>query len=451
MIRITGDWQLSVAFAESGCEVALAVAPPPQVAVRGEEYTLAETGMAPLRALHAEGAPPCDRLDAASLVVSADPDGRETFEPGRDYDVERCWGCFGRRAGGRIASGQKLYVSYRYGQARIDTIARIAEAPRATRGPQIAQVSQMEMGGIGVIAGSPHPNCPRPPDLPPECTALANVWLPGGLSKLAPDNVMPILETACPPACLPADYAERLLPRTMAALRRGRPLRILAWGDSVTAASWLPPEQRWAQRFAAWLAGQYPAAKIDLRVAAWAGHTSMDFLADPSGAEHNYVETVLAQRPDLVVSMFVNDAKLDEAGTAGQYARYLADFRDIGAEWVIMTPHYTQPSWMKFTRQVEIDDDGRPFVRGLRRFAAASGVPLADASRRWGRLWRQGIPYTTLLGNGVNHPTADGLGLFVDALAELFGGRRGSSFSSARNGHGWRPSRPEKQQERFRA
>ena len=47
-------------------------------------------------------------------------------------------------------------------------------------------------------------------------------------------------------------------------------------------------------------------------------------------------------------------------------------------------------------------------------------MPLADASLRWGRLWRQGIPYSTLMLNAINHPDVRGMRLFVDSLMELF-------------------------------
>ena len=99
----------------------------------------------------------------------------------------------------------------------------------------------------------------------------------------------------------------------------------------------------------------------------------------------------------------------------------LADFRRIGAEWIILTPHYVRPDWMGLTRERDIDDDPRPYVAGLRQFAARHQVALADASLRWGRLWRQGIPYTTLLLNAINHPDARGMALFADSLLPLFG------------------------------
>ncbi|NLF19479.1 MAG: hypothetical protein GX595_19805 [Lentisphaerae bacterium] len=75
---------------------------------------------------------------------------------------------------------------------------------------------------------------------------------------------------------------------------------------------------------------------------------------------------------------------------------------------------------MGLTSERDCDDDPRPYVQALREFAAAHPVGLADASRRYGRLWRQGIPYNTLMLNGINHPDAVGMRIFVDAIMALF-------------------------------
>lgn len=48
------------------------------------------------------------------------------------------------------------------------------------------------------------------------------------------------------------------------------------------------------------------------------------------------------------------------------------------------------------------------------------GLALADAALLWGRQWRQGIPYSSMLLNSINHPSADGMRIFVTALLELF-------------------------------
>jgi hypothetical protein len=75
---------------------------------------------------------------------------------------------------------------------------------------------------------------------------------------------------------------------------------------------------------------------------------------------------------------------------------------------------------MGLNAEKAVDDDPRPYVKALRVFAAANDIALADASLRWGRLWRRGIPYSTLHMNNINHPNAFGMGLFADALMALF-------------------------------
>jgi hypothetical protein len=75
---------------------------------------------------------------------------------------------------------------------------------------------------------------------------------------------------------------------------------------------------------------------------------------------------------------------------------------------------------MELSSEREIDDDPRPYVAGLRQFAAKHDVALADASLRYGRLWRQGTPYLTLLVNSINHPDERGMRIFADALMALF-------------------------------
>ena len=45
---------------------------------------------------------------------------------------------------------------------------------------------------------------------------------------------------------------------------------------------------------------------------------------------------------------------------------------------------------------------------------------MKDASLRYDRLWRQGIPHSTLMLNSINHPDARGMKLFADPLMALF-------------------------------
>ena len=126
------------------------------------------------------------------------------------------------------------------------------------------------------------------------------------------------------------------------------------------------------------------------------------------------------QKPDLVVMEFVNDSWMKPENVEGDYSQILADFRERGMEWIICTPHYVRADWMGLSSEKGIDEDPRPYVQGLRAFAKKHGIALADASFYYGQLYRQGIPYSTLMMNNINHPDRFGMSLFADALMKLF-------------------------------
>jgi lysophospholipase L1-like esterase len=415
-LTLVGDWAVRVMVRGAQGQTAVIQVPPPtQCQVDAERYDALPVfdSRAPgwlkgvrLRGVRAQETTTPGLMLPDSLKIRAGPDpDAEVFEPGRDYQADLHWATVGRLPQGRIRANQPVWVSYRHWQLRLDSIVLT---------PQ---------GQIQLRSGQPQSAAPLPPDLAPGEQRLANVWVCGGIAKLSPDHLFPILETTYPepPKSSPTP-AERLLPQAMARLRTGQPLRILAWGDSVTDGSYLPDpkRQRWQEQFLARLQARFPQARIELITEAWGGHNTAHYLAEPPGSPHNYREKVLGAQPHLVVSEFVNDAGLSPAQVEERYSRFLADFRSIGAEWIILTPHYVRPDWMGLNRERDIDDDPRPYVAGLRQFAARHSLALADAAARYGRLWRQGLPYTTLLLNSINHPDARGLELFADALMALF-------------------------------
>ncbi|HEY3838304.1 MAG TPA: SGNH/GDSL hydrolase family protein, partial [Bryobacteraceae bacterium] len=341
-------------------------------------------------------------LDAASFKLrSGTEPGASSFTQGVDYDIDGNWGTFGRLESGAIKPDQPVYASYRHAQMRIDSVV-------LTAGRQIV-----------LREGEPRVVAPAAPSLKPGERCLGNIYFPGSIPRLQADNLFPVLEPAYPEKPVaPSETIKRLKQR----LEKGESLRILAWGDSVTDGAYLPDKQtdRWQEQFVTRLRERFPKAHIELLTQAWGGRNTATYLAEPPGSPHNYRETVLGVKPDLVISEFVNDAGLKPAQVEERYSKLLADFKSIGAEWIILTPHYVRPDWMNLTRERAIDDDPRPYVEGLRQFAATHDVALADASLRWGRLWRQGIPYSTLLVNAINHPNARGMTLFADALMALF-------------------------------
>jgi lysophospholipase L1-like esterase len=420
--RLAGDWQVEVVVKRTSTGVdtqpqtvaaAVSVSPAERVKVVGEEYPALPVFNAnaagwmkgvPLRGLMAYECTTPNLLEPESVQVRAGPaKDAPQFQRGTDYDLDSAWGTIGRLPGGRIAENQPVYIDYVHGLLRIDAVVLTAD------------------GRIAVRRGQPRSAAPLPPVPLAGERLLGNIWLPGRLSKLRPESLFPVLETAYPepPKAHPSP-AENLLPRTMAKLRQGDRLRILAWGDSVTDGSYLPARDRWQAQFVARLAQRFPKARVELLTEAWGGRNTASYLAEPPGSGHNYAEKLLETRPDLIVSEFVNDAGLNPERVEQRYARFLADFKNIGAEWIILTPHYVRPDWMGLDREREVDDDPRPYVAGLRQFAARHGVALADASRRYGRLWRQGLPYSSLMVNSINHPDARGMALFADSLTALF-------------------------------
>jgi len=343
-------------------------------------------------------------LDPASLVVRLAVDGAPLVR-GKDYEAELTWGCVGRLEGGAIGAGTRVWVSYEYGSMRLDSVVQKADRQ------------------IELRKGVPHLANPEPPALAAGEMRLANIWVTARLTNLTEACLFPVLESAYPeaPKTSPAP-AERFIPKTLAKLNAGGKVRILAWGDSVTDGGFLPERDvnRWQEQFARRLRARYPKAEIVLMTEAWGGRNTDSYRNEPAGSVHNYKEKVLDLKPDLIVSEFVNDAWLNEEGVYQRYGRLRDEFKEIGAEWIILTPHYVRPDWMGLTSEKGIDDDPRPYVKALRKFTAENNLALAEGSLRYGRLWRQGIPYSTLLMNNINHPNPYGMGLFADALMALF-------------------------------
>ncbi|MCR4410836.1 MAG: SGNH/GDSL hydrolase family protein [Thermoguttaceae bacterium] len=413
-----GDWRVKVTVPaegdKPGATATIDVPGPTLVTVTAEKHDALPVFRAEswggwqrgaqLRGVVAEECTTPDLLEPTSLEVREGPEpASRLFERDKDYAADLRWGSIGRLPNGRIGERQPVYVSYRHAMLRLDSIVRDAA------------------GKIVLRPGTPKAAAPLPAALQPGDRRLGNIWVAGRLAKLGPEHLFPILEEFYPepPKSSPTP-AEKLLPKTMRKLQEGQPLRILAWGDSVTVGTYLPEPERWQAQFVARLRQRFPKAQIELITEAWGGRNTASYLAEPAGSPHNYQEKVLGSKPDLVVSEFVNDAGLTSAQVEERYGKLRADFQAIGAEWIILTPHYVRPDWMGLSREREIDDDPRPYVSGLRQFAAKHSVALADASLRYGRLWRQGIPYTTLMVNSINHPDARGMKLFADSLMALF-------------------------------
>lgn len=408
VLEASGPWQVKVTTEQHGITTTsqLDVCPPETLAVTDENHGVLKPWSlggyfwdSPAIAGLTDGPNTGMKLLVpGSMLVREEPGDGPVFTIDVDYQLDSVWGRIGRIEGGRIRAEQPVYLSYRFHRQRLDSVVRTSD------------------GQIRLRTGIPHISTPLPAEPEEGEIRLATIWLPIGVRSLGPENLFRVNETRFPePAKASPPVAEKLLPKSLEKLRGGEPLRILAWGDSVTEG--YLGEDQWQLQFKRLLEQRFQKAKIEMITVGWGAHNSNDFLKARAGTRYNFAERVLAAKPDLVVSLFVNDANSPVALVEENYSRLRKDFMQIGAEWIIVSPHYST-----FTNPVNdrhVDDDPRPYVRMLRRFAPANDIPLADAAARYGRLWMQGLPYPTVMVNAANHPDARGMRIFADSLMHL--------------------------------
>lgn len=415
-LTLTGDWTVKVEY--DGQVAELTVPKPELIHVKFEKYDSLPVYNAngpiwhrgtKLHRVHSSESPGfsiAGIVDNDSIIIrSGTGDDAIVYEKGKDYDFEPLWVSLGRLPEGRIGENQPVFIDYVYGPMRLDSIV-LTQDKRIT-----------------LKKGKSHNIHPMPPQLSDDEVRLANIWVYCRLEKLEPKYLFPILETAFPESLkISPGMAEKRLPKTMKKLRNNETLHILAWGDSVTDGGYLPDvkNHQWQEQFVKRLRERYPNAKIELTTEAWGGYNSDSYRNEPPGSTKNYKEKVLDRKADLIISEFVNDAWMDVPTVQEKYGKILTEFKEIDAEWIILTPHYVRTDWMGLDREKDIDDDPRPYTQGIKEFCEKNNVAIADAAARYGRLWRQGIPYSTLMMNNINHPNPDGMKIFADALMDLF-------------------------------
>lgn len=430
-VRVTGPWKVTVGPGEvpAGGQkivleeaVELTILPAASVKITDEKHDalpLYNAAAAPwargarLEAVITSETTAPDALVPESVVVKTGPGDSEAWTPGHDYAIDRQWGTFGRLPGG-IPENTPVWVDYEAGLHRLDTIAVDAE------------------GDVRVFPGQPHNAVPKPAPTPQGMVPIARVFVTARLKALAEDNIYPIVEPEYRPPRRDHPPASRLLPQTWERITRDRRLRVVAWGDSVTAGGEASSvEKRWQNRFVAMLKEHFPGLEVELITAGWGGRNSDSFLAEPPESPYNFERAVIRPKPDLVVMEFVNDAYMDEETVERKYSALLQRFRDAGIEWAILTPHLVWPPWMG-KNTAKITEDPRPYVTGVRAFARKHGVALADASLRYCHLAKEGIPFITLMVNSLNHPDDRGHEIFALSLMELFTAGDGPSGAASR-------------------
>jgi lysophospholipase L1-like esterase len=328
------------------------------------------------------------------VVKSAPGDKGAPFKEGEDYLVDHAWGQVGRKPTGKIGEKDTVYIDYKCGVVRIDTIFVSPD------------------GKVTLQKGVEAKTCPFPPERPVNCLALANVFMPYHATSVGPEQIYPVGDPVPAPTPEELKRKAQLVKKTRAKLEAGEPVTIVAWGDSVTSGGDASvPAKNYVNLFASTLQAKYPKAKITMFNAGIGGSNTNQRLP-------NLQKEVLDHKPDLVVIEYVNDMGMTPENLRKNYFTAIDQIRAAGAEVIIQTPHFTMLTMMggKSLR----DPDGRRNCEGLRQIALEKSVGLSDAAKRWEHLWREGLPYITFLYNGINHPDDRGHKLFVDELMKFF-------------------------------
>lgn len=344
------------------------------------------------------GLPAHGAVDPASVVVRLR--GR-VLEEACDYVLDHEWGSLGLGPDPSFAAEDEVSVDYRYSLRRLDSIVQCADGSETLR------------------AGESHLTVPQPPALDAGESLVANLFV-----DYHDDAGGERFDAAESASDAPTRTSTGRLPRAVAKLAAGESLRLVCWGDSVTTgAEASEPERAFPTALAAALSTRYPSADVALEVVAaggsnsgqWLGVVDLPDVFDPAVV---CFDRVAEAEPDVVVVEFVNDCGFDMEMLGTVHKEMAARLHETGAEVVLVTPHFTTGLLMG-TDDVRTPEV-RPQVAALFDLADAEGWAVADASSRWAHLWREGIPYPTLLVNGVNHPDDRGHQLFVDELVKCF-------------------------------
>lgn len=329
-------------------------------------------------------------------------DGSIPYARGIDFDTDPIWGTIWRTPTGSMVDGATSLLTYTYNQCRIDSIVIDAK------------------GTARIIEGKPGVWEVMPPETPKGDTLIARIWWHGDAKRLIDEQLYNVTATRMPvPKGSP--LAAAYTPKVLAKLKNGETVNITFWGDSVTDGGTATAGMGFQHQFIRMLKKAFPKANINYATNAWGGRTTHAFLVEPSGSAYNFKEQILAKKPDMVVSEFVNDTGLPMDLVEKEYAQLHQDFAANGIEWLIMTPHFTTFEVMG-GQGWRITKEARPQVLFVRKFAKP-GIGVADAAARYEHFDSEGVPFASFMVNSINHPNNWGHGVFAEVLLNYFTGK----------------------------
>lgn len=207
-----------------------------------------------------------------------------------------------------------------------------------------------------------------------------------------------------------APHADRL-PLTRAKLESGKRVRIVAYGDSITAGGDASrPELVFWRRWAAALQAKYPEAEVVAVNGATGGDSTVQGL-------QRLQAKVVDERPDLVLVGFgMNDHNVNGVPVPQFEANLETIIRRVrqgtGAELVLFSAFPPNPQW-KFGSHHMAE-----YADATRRVADRSGCAYADVFTNWQLIAKRKKP-EDLLANNINHPNDCGHWIYFRVLLAL--------------------------------
>jgi len=202
----------------------------------------------------------------------------------------------------------------------------------------------------------------------------------------------------------------QFLSQTRAKLQRGENVKIVAFGDSITAGgNATEPKLIFWQRYADALQQKYPRAKIEAINGATGGDRTGEGLA-------RLPEKVLNQKPDLVLIGFgMNDHNIAGFGTPlATFTNNLVTMidrirKETGAEIILYSTFPPNPKWHYGSHNMEA------YALATEQVAREKQCAFADVYHNWLAIESKKKP-EDLLGNNINHPNDFGHGIYFEVL-----------------------------------
>ena len=210
----------------------------------------------------------------------------------------------------------------------------------------------------------------------------------------------------------PEGFGKERLPGTRKKLSEGKPLRIIAFGDSITAGGDASePGLIFWMRYAEALRQKYPESAIEAINGATGGDTTGQGL-------QRLEDKVLSQKPDLVLIGFgMNDHNREGFGVPlPQFSKNLTTLIDriraTGAEVILFSAFPPNPKWHYGSHQMEA------YAAATEQVAREKQCAYADVYHAWMNIAERKKP-EDLLANNINHPNDFGHYIYCRALVSL--------------------------------